>query len=55
MTLVPLASLAEKFVHLGDGAVEDGHGEAVVVHVENEVLAHHGQSDQSDVSLRFHI
>jgi hypothetical protein len=27
----------------------------VVVHVEDEVLAHHGQTDKGDVSLWFHI
>jgi len=26
----------------------------VVIHVENEVLAHHSQPDQSDVSLSIH-
>ena len=49
-----LGFAAEELIHLGHGAVEDGHGEAVVVHVENEILAHDGQSDQCDVSLSFH-
>ena len=38
-------------VHLGDGAVVGHHGEAVVVHVQNQVLAHDGQADHSDVSF----
>ena len=50
MTLVPLASLAEKFIDLRDGAIKNGHGEAVIVHVEDEVLAHDSQADQSDVA-----
>ena len=45
----------EKVVHLGDGPVEGHHGEAVVVHVQNQILAHHGQPDQCNVSLRFHL
>ena len=32
-----------------------GHdGEAVVVHVEDEVLAHDGQTNQCDVAFWFH-
>ena len=45
-----LGFVGEEVVHLGDGAVEDGHLVAVVVHVEDEVLAHHGQADQADVT-----
>ncbi len=46
-----LGFVGEEIVHLGDGAVEGHDGEAVVVHVQNEVLAHDGQADQCDVSL----
>ena len=49
-----LGLVGEEIVHLGDGAVVDRHGEAVVVHVQNQVLAHHGQADQADVRLGFH-
>jgi len=49
-----LGFAAEEFIHLGDGAIEDGDGEAVIIHVENEVLAHDGQTDESDVCLSFH-
>ena len=35
--------------------VEDGDFKAVVVHIEDEILAHDGKSDQSDVaSIRLH-
>ena len=53
-TFVPLASLARKSSTFSDGAVEGHHGEAVVVHVEDQVLAHDGKADQGDVSFRFH-
>ncbi len=46
--------VVEKFVHFGNGAIEDSDGEAVVVHVEDEVLAHDGEPDQTDVSLSVH-
>ena len=49
-----LGLVVEEVVHLGDGAVVGGHGEAVVVHVQNQVLAHNGQPDYSNVSFRFH-
>jgi hypothetical protein len=42
--------VGEEIVDFGNGAVEDGHFEAVVIHVENEVLTHHGKADQADVT-----
>ena len=53
-TLVPLASLARNSSTFDDGAVVGHDGEAVVVHVEDEVLAHDGQADECDVALWFH-
>ena len=50
-----LGFLVEEVVHLRDGAVESGHGEPVVVHVQNQVLAHNGQPNYSNVSFRFHV
>ena len=47
----PFAGVVDEVVDLGDRAVEDRHGEALVVHVEDEVLAHHRQADQPDVRL----
>ena len=55
MTLVPLASLVQEFVHFGNGAVVGDHGKSVVVHVQNQVLAHDGQPNQSNISFRFHV
>ncbi|MCG3778535.1 MAG: hypothetical protein JW388_1256 [Nitrospira sp.] len=47
--------VGEEVVHLLYGAVVGHDGEAVVVHVEDEILAHHGQADECDVAFRFHI
>ena len=47
--------VVEEIVHLGDGAVVGHDGEAVVVHVEDQVLPHDGQPDHRDVSLGFHF
>jgi hypothetical protein len=44
----------EEIVHLRYRAIEHRHPEAVVVHVEHEVLAHHRQTDETDVCL-FHF
>ena len=41
-------------VHLGDGSVVGNDREAVVVHVQDQVLAHHGQSDQCNIAFGFH-
>ena len=54
MTFVPLAASFRKSSTFDDGAVEGGHGEAVVVHVQDEVLAHDGQTDECDVCRLFH-
>ena len=55
MTFRALGFVGEEVVHLLDGAVEGHDGEAVVVHVQNQILAHDGQTDECDVSFRFHI
>ena len=51
--LLARAAARDELVHLLDGAVVHRHGEALALHVEDEVLAHHRQSDQSDVC--FHV
>src|SRR5438105_842217 len=44
-----------KIVDLGDGAVEDRDLVAVVVHIEDQVLPHDGEADESDVTtFRLH-
>ena len=50
--LLALAAAVDELVDLGGGAVEDGDGVAAALHVEDEVLAHHGQADQADVGGR---
>ena len=50
-----LGFLVEEVIHLGNGAIEGDHGEAVVVHVQNQILAHDGQTNDSNISFRFHI
>ncbi len=49
-----LGLVVEEGVDLGDGAVVGDDGEAVVVHVQDKILTHDGQTDKGDVSLRFH-
>ena len=51
MMRVPLASCAEEIVHLGHRPVVGHHGESVVVHVQNQVLTHHGQSNHGNVCV----
>ena len=49
-----LGLVGEKFIDLADGAIVDRDDKAVVVHVEDDVLAHDGQSDEGDVSSLRH-
>ena len=39
----------EEVVDPGGGAIEDGHRIAVIVHIEDQILAHHRQSDETDI------
>jgi len=45
-----LGFVGEEVVDLGGGAVEYGHFEAVVVHIEDEVLSHDGEADEADIT-----
>lgn len=40
----------DEVLDFADGAVEGYDGEAVVGHVEDEVLAHDGQADEAEIS-----
>ena len=45
----PFGFVGQELVDLADRAVVDGDDIAVVVHVQDDVLAHDGQSDKSDI------
>ena len=45
-----LGLVVQEAVDLADGAVEGDDGEAVVGHVEDQVLAHDGQADEAEIS-----
>ena len=47
--------VVEESVNLVDSAVVGAHDEPVVVHVEDQVLAHHGQPDQGDIGHRLDL
>ena len=46
----------QEMVHLGDSAVENTDIEAFAFHIQDQILAHHGKADQSDVRYRlYHV
>ena len=47
----PGCGAVDKIINFRDRAVKDRDGETVVIHIQNEVLAHHGQADQAEVSF----
>merc|ERR1719192_10019 len=49
----PLGLLLQEVIHLLRGPVVGADLEAVVIHVEDEVLAHDGQTNESDVTVSF--
>ena len=51
----PFRLVAYEFIHLGHSPVEGRHGEPVVVHIQNQILAHDGQPNNTNISFRFHI
>ena len=42
--------VVHELIDFRDGPVENGNFETVVVHVEDQILAHDGKSDQSDIT-----
>ena len=54
-TLVAVGRIVQEIVDLGYGAVVSHHCVAVVGHVEDQVLAHHRQTDKCNIAFRFHI
>ncbi len=49
-----LGATRDECVHLFHGAVVAGDGEPLARHVENNILAHDGETDETDVSLLWH-
>ena len=49
-----LGGVLEKVIDLGNRAVEGHHGVAMVIHVEDQVLAHDCQTDQRDICRLLH-
>ncbi len=45
-----LGFVVDELVDFGNGSIEDRHFVSVVVHVQDQVLAHDGKADQSDVT-----
>ena len=50
--LLALAAPADELLHLVGAAVVHGDGVPAGLHVEDEVLAHHGESHETDVGGR---
>ncbi len=44
-----------EFIHFARRPVVDGDGEALIIHVQDQVLSHDRQADQADISLWFHL
>lgn len=47
-----LSLVIQETVNLGGGTVVGANGEAVVGNVQNQVLAHDGQTDEAEISTR---
>jgi hypothetical protein len=41
----------KEIVYLRNGSVKHGYPVAMVVHVKNQVLAHHGQTNQANIAI----
>ena len=45
-----LGLVCHEMIDFGDSSVESNNGEAVVSHVENQVLTHDGQANEAEIS-----
>ncbi len=45
-----LCLIGQKVIDLRNSPIEDGDFKAVVVHIQDQVLAHDGQPDQTDIT-----
>ena len=52
MVKLTLGLIVQETVHLGGGTVVGADGETVVGSVQDQVLTHDGQTDQTEVSTR---
>jgi hypothetical protein len=50
-----LGLVAHEAIDLGDGAVEGNNGEAMVSSVQDEILAHNGQTNKAKISTGFRL
>src|SRR6185312_818854 len=50
-----LGFIRQEMIHLFHRAIKSDHGESVIVHVQNQVLAHYRQSNQCNISFGFHF
>ena len=53
--LLTLGLILEETIDLGNGSVEGNDGETVISSIENQVLAHNGQTDKTKVTTRFRL
>ena len=49
-----LGLVGQEVINLVGGTVVDDDGEPVIIHVQNQILAHDGKANQCDVSFLFH-
>lgn len=50
-----LGFIIEEAVDLGDGSVEGNDGEAMVSSVQDQVLAHNGETNEAEISTGFRL
>lgn len=48
--LEPLTAAIDELVNTSSSTVENGNSEAIAFHVENQVLAHDGQTNKTNIS-----
>jgi len=47
--------IVEETVDLGDGSVEGNNGETVISSVQDQVLAHDGQTNETEITTRLSV
>lgn len=55
MGLLTFSFVLEKAIYFGDSAIEDDHSETMIGSIEDQVLTHDGQTDQTEVTTRLTV
>src|ERR1051325_10614157 len=52
--MITLSLPVQKLVYFRNGPIKSDHSKTMIVHVQNQILAHHSQANNCNITFRFH-